>query len=60
MASSSSNTAFKTFSLENSILEIPPQDEIFRYDAEEDRRINNEEPWKNEWVYLTIPYSWMC
>lgn len=44
----SSNIPFKTFSLTNDIKEIDPQDEIFRYDPLENRRINNEKPWVRE------------
>ena len=45
---SSSNIALKTFSLANDIKEISAQDEIFRYDPAENRRINNEKPWVRE------------
>jgi COP9 signalosome complex subunit 5 len=44
----SSSTALKTFSLTNDIIEISPQDEIYRFDAAADKRINNEQPWKKE------------
>ena len=43
--SSSMNVAFKTFCLENGITDLDPEDEIFRYDPEESRRINREQPW---------------
>ena len=45
---SSSNIALKTFSLANDIKEISAQDEIFRYDPAENRRINNDKPWVRE------------
>jgi COP9 signalosome complex subunit 5 len=45
---SSSDTALKTFSLENEIIEIPPQDEIYRYDPEANRRLMREQPWTSE------------
>jgi COP9 signalosome complex subunit 5 len=54
MAAASSDTALKTFALENNFKDISPQDDIFRYDAGEDRRINNEQPWKNECVNALI------
>ncbi|KAF8166253.1 JAB1/Mov34/MPN/PAD-1 ubiquitin protease-domain-containing protein [Pholiota molesta] len=44
----SSSTALKTFSLTNDIIEISPQDEIYRFDAAADKRINNEQPWKKD------------
>ena len=49
-ASMSSNTAFRTFSLANDVLEISPQDEIFRFDPEANRRLNREQPWAKECV----------
>jgi len=44
----SSSTALKTFSLENNIRQVSPEDEIYRYDADADKKINDEEPWKQE------------
>jgi COP9 signalosome complex subunit 5 len=44
----SRSTALKTFSLENDIREVSPEDEIYRYDAKADKKINDEEPWKHE------------
>jgi len=49
---SSSSTALKTFSLENDILEVSPQDEIYRYDHEANKVILREEPWKKEPGYF--------
>lgn len=46
----SSSTAFKTFSLENNILQVSPQDEIFKYDVEANKVILREQPWRNESV----------
>ncbi|KAF8327991.1 JAB1/Mov34/MPN/PAD-1 ubiquitin protease-domain-containing protein [Amanita rubescens] len=43
-----SQTALKSFSLENNILEISPQDEIYRFNPDQDKRINQEAPWKND------------
>jgi COP9 signalosome complex subunit 5 len=40
--------ALQRFNLENDILEVSPQDEIYRFDAEENRRINREAPWEKE------------
>jgi COP9 signalosome complex subunit 5 len=45
---SSSDTALKTFSLANDIIEIPPQDEIYRYDPEANKRLMREQPWTSE------------
>ena len=45
---SSSNIARKTFDLANDVKELSAQDEIFRYDPVENRRINNERPWARE------------
>jgi COP9 signalosome complex subunit 5 len=45
---SSSDTALKTFSLRNDIKEISPQDEIYKYDAEANRRLMREQPWTSE------------
>ncbi|KAL5514316.1 hypothetical protein ACEPAG_2404 [Sanghuangporus baumii] len=45
-ATSSSSTAFKTFSLENGILQVPPQDEIFRFDPDAYRESIKGQPWK--------------
>jgi COP9 signalosome complex subunit 5 len=43
-------TALKTFSLTNDIVEISPQDQIYKYDAAADRLINNQSPWSSEYV----------
>jgi COP9 signalosome complex subunit 5 len=55
---SSSSTALKTFSLENDVLDVSANDEIYRFDAAENRRINREEPWKKEYgsraVFVSI------
>ncbi|EJD05421.1 Mov34-domain-containing protein [Fomitiporia mediterranea MF3/22] len=42
----------RTFSLENSILDVPPQDEIFRYDAEAYREVLKAQPWKSDPHYF--------
>ncbi|TFK23524.1 Mov34-domain-containing protein [Coprinopsis marcescibilis] len=49
---SSSHTALQSFSLTNNILEISPQDEIYKFDAEENRRINQEAPWTKDPHYF--------
>jgi hypothetical protein len=46
----SSNIALKSFSLNNNIRDISPQDEIFRFDVEANKKINRESPWSKEWV----------
>jgi COP9 signalosome complex subunit 5 len=45
-----SSTAFKTFSLVNDIFEVSPQDEIYAFDVEANKRINREAPWDKEYV----------
>ncbi|KIY62389.1 Mov34-domain-containing protein [Cylindrobasidium torrendii FP15055 ss-10] len=44
----SSSTALKSFSLTNNITEISPDDAIYRYDKDEDRRFNREAPWAKD------------
>ena len=48
------STAFKSFALANDILEVSPQDEIFRFDPEANKRLNREAPWTKECVRLLI------
>jgi len=50
-----SSTAFKSFSLANDIFEVSPQDEIYAFDVEANKRINREAPWDKEYVGMT-PY----
>jgi len=45
---SSSDHALKTFSLANDIKEIHPQDEIYKYDPEANKRLIREQPWTSE------------
>lgn len=45
---SSSDTALKTFSLTNDVKDIPPQDEIYKYDVEANKRLIREQPWTND------------
>ncbi|EJD54201.1 Mov34-domain-containing protein [Auricularia subglabra TFB-10046 SS5] len=53
MASSSqSHTALQTFSLTNDIVDISPDDAIYKYDVEENRRINNAAPWRTDPNYF--------
>ena len=40
--------ALQSFSLANDITSISPQDEVYKYDAEENRKILRAEPWKSE------------
>jgi COP9 signalosome complex subunit 5 len=47
---SGSGTALKSFSLANNILEVSPQDEIYRFDVEANKKINDESPWSKEWA----------
>lgn len=47
---SSSNIAQKTFELNNDVLEIDPADEIFKYDAALQKKIDKESPWSKECV----------
>jgi hypothetical protein len=46
--SMSSNIALQSFSLNNNITEISPQDAIFRFDADANKKINREAPWSKE------------
>ena len=46
----SSSTAYRSFNLAIDVLEVSPQDQIFRFDVEENRRIDREAPWKAESV----------
>jgi len=48
----SSSTALKTFSLTNDILEVSPQDEIYRYDVKANKKINDEQPWSKDPHYF--------
>ena len=44
----SSTTARKTFALANDIVNVSPQDEIYVFNAEANKRLNDEAPWKKE------------
>lgn len=44
--------ALQTFSLSNDIVEVSPQDEIYKYDAAADRQINNQSPWATDPHYF--------
>ncbi|KAI0311639.1 JAB1/Mov34/MPN/PAD-1 ubiquitin protease-domain-containing protein [Amylostereum chailletii] len=44
----SSATALQTFSLENNIHEVSPQDEIYKFDVEANKALNREAPWSKE------------
>lgn len=43
-----SKVALQTFSLTNDIVEVSPQDQIYKYDAAADRAINNQSPWSTD------------
>ncbi|KAG1798838.1 JAB1/Mov34/MPN/PAD-1 ubiquitin protease-domain-containing protein [Suillus fuscotomentosus] len=47
-----SSTAFKTFSLANDVFEVSPQDEIYAFDVEANKRINREAPWDKDPQYF--------
>jgi hypothetical protein len=49
-AMSSSRTALQSFSLANNVSSLSPQDEIYRFDAEANKRINRDAPWAKESV----------
>lgn len=40
--------ALQSFSLANDITNVSPQDEIYKYDVEENKKILRAEPWKSE------------
>ncbi|KAL0069026.1 COP9 signalosome catalytic subunit rri1 [Marasmius tenuissimus] len=48
----SSSTASQTFDLLNNVQVLSPEDEIFKYDREEQKRINDAAPWKNDPHYF--------
>jgi len=50
----SSKMALQTFSIENDILEISSQDEIYRFDEAANKQINREAPWAQELVFLHL------
>ncbi|KAF8511322.1 JAB1/Mov34/MPN/PAD-1 ubiquitin protease-domain-containing protein [Gautieria morchelliformis] len=52
MASSSSKTALKTFSLANDILEVSQKDEMFEFDAAANRAVYNAAPWGKDPHYF--------
>ncbi|KAH8829091.1 Mov34-domain-containing protein [Flagelloscypha sp. PMI_526] len=47
-----SSMALKTFSLENDVLQISPQDAIYKFDAAADRQIINAQPWAKDPHYF--------
>ncbi|KII84562.1 hypothetical protein PLICRDRAFT_179381 [Plicaturopsis crispa FD-325 SS-3] len=49
---SNAETAFKTFNLANDALEISPEDEIYKFDVEANKRINREAPWSKDPHYF--------
>ncbi|KAL0571024.1 COP9 signalosome catalytic subunit rri1 [Marasmius crinis-equi] len=49
---SSSSTARQTFDLLNNIQELSPEDEIFKYDAEEQKKIDSAAPWESDPHYF--------
>lgn len=46
--------ALQTFSIENDILEISPQDEIYRFNEAANKQINREAPWAQDPHYFKI------
>lgn len=50
MASSSTSTAQKSFEILNEIRPLDPADEIFLYDAEKQKELVKQAPWKTESV----------
>lgn len=54
----SSKMALQTFSIENDILEISPQDEIYRFDEAANKQINREAPWAQECVLFSILFCY--
>ena len=50
----SSKMALRTFSIENDVLEISPQDEIYRFNEAANKQINREAPWAQEYALLSI------
>ncbi|KAF8221934.1 Mov34-domain-containing protein [Tricholoma matsutake] len=48
----SSSTALQSFSLANDISTLSPQDEIYRFDVEANKRINRDSPWAKEPHYF--------
>lgn len=46
----SSKTAFQSFSLENDILQLTPQDEIYKFDSDANKEINRLAPWTKEFA----------
>ena len=53
MASSSAHVAMQTFSLTNDVVDISPDDAIYKFDAAENRRILNAEPWRTEYAPIS-------
>ena len=47
---SSSNTALKSFSLANDVLTVSPQDGIYKFDVELNKKINKDAPWTKEYI----------
>ncbi|KIJ63800.1 hypothetical protein HYDPIDRAFT_40823 [Hydnomerulius pinastri MD-312] len=48
----SSTTAFQTFSLTNQIFQVSPQDEIYAFDVEANKRILQQSPWEQDPHYF--------
>ena len=58
MMAGSSKMALQTFSIENDILEISSQDEIYRFDEAANKQINREAPWAQEYVLFSTSNIW--
>jgi len=52
MASSSSTIAKVNFEITNNIQSLPPDDKIFLYDAEEQKKISDQRPWRQDPQYF--------
>ncbi|KZT20944.1 Mov34-domain-containing protein [Neolentinus lepideus HHB14362 ss-1] len=46
------NTALKTFSLTNDIIEVSPEDEIYRYNKDSQKKLDKEAPWSKDPKYF--------
>lgn len=50
----SNSVAFQTFNLTNDVKDIDAQDAIFKHDIEYNKKINQDAPWKKEWVLIWL------
>ncbi|KAF5385571.1 hypothetical protein D9757_006734 [Collybiopsis confluens] len=47
-----SDIALKTFDIENDIVQLSPQDNIYKFDREADRQLNRDSPWSKDPHYF--------